>query len=60
MPLSAISLPVPKPVAAVLPKTRGKSVKELTGKQANCLYSMIDDTCLVNTHLCCFNSHFIC
>jgi len=32
MPLGAIPLPESKPSAATLPKTRGRSVKELTGE----------------------------
>jgi len=33
MPLGAIPLPQKKPIVLSLPKTRGKSVKELTGDQ---------------------------
>jgi len=35
MPLGAIPLPETKPTVLTLPKTRGKSVKELTGDYIN-------------------------
>jgi len=60
MPFGALKLPLPQstPSMAALPKTRGKSVKELTGMQVKCSYDLIN-VCLVNEEFNCGTLTFI-